>query len=110
MSLTYLVEGHLFLFLVDLVIHKWLRHPHQLSFPFFIFSFVGFIIVIACKLNNYGFGSVGVKLLNNDGGGRKLLNVVGSRGEKLLNVDGGCGGGDGIKLLNVGGGGGGGAG
>ena len=64
----------------------------SITFSSFIFSFGGFVIVIICEPNNDGFGSVGVKLLNNDGGGGKLLNVGG-----------GCGGGSGIKLLNVGG-------
>ena len=71
----------------------------SIIFSSFIFYFGVFVIVIVCEPNNDGFGSVGVKLLNND-----------SSGEKLLNVGGGCSGGSGIKLLNVGGGGGGGSG
>ena len=77
----------------------------------FIFSFGGFVIAIVYKPNNDGFGSVGVKLLNNDRGQGKLLNVdggcFGGGGIKLLNVGGGGGGGGGWKLLNIGGGGGG---
>ena len=84
---------------------------HQLPFPsFFFFSFGGFVIVIVCEPNNDGFGSVSVKLLNNDGCGRKLLNIGGGGGRILLNVRRGCGGGSRIKLLNVSGGGGGGSG
>ena len=79
----------------------------SITFSSFIFSFGGFVIVIVCEPNNDGFVSVGVKLLNNDGGGGKFLNVGGRGGGKFLNVGGGCGGGSGIKLLNVGGGGGG---
>ena len=75
----------------------------SITFYSFIFYFGGFVIVLVCEPNNDGFSFVGVKLLNNDGGGGKLLNVGGGSGGKLLNV-GGCGEG---KLLNVGGGGGG---
>ena len=71
----------------------------SIIFSSFIFSFGVFVIVIVCEPNNDGFGSVGVKLLNNDRGGGKLLNAGGGYGR----------GGE-IKLLNVGGGGGGGGG
>ena len=51
-------------------------------------------------------GSVSVKLLNNDGSGRKLLNVGegcdGGAEIKLLNVGRSRGGGGGWKLLNIG--------
>ena len=82
----------------------------SITFSSFIFSFGGFVIVIVCKPFNDGFESVGVKVLNNDGVGGKLLNVGEGGGGKLLNVGGGCGGGGGIKLLNVGWDGGGGGG
>ena len=65
------------------------------TFSSFIFSFGGFVIVIVCEPNNDCFGSVDVKLLNNDGSGGKLLNVGGGGGEKLLIVGGGGGGGGG---------------
>ena len=71
----------------------------SITFSSFIFSVLGFAIVIICKPFNDGFESVGVKLLNNYG-----------VGGKLLNIGGGCGGGGEIKLLNVGGGGSGGGG
>ena len=83
----------------------------SITFSSFIFSLGGFVIVIICKPNNDGFGSVGEKLLNNEGGGGKLLNVGGGCGGgggiKLLNVGGGEGDGGGWKLLNIEGGGGG---
>ena len=49
----------------------------SVTFSSFVFSFGGFVIVIVCEPNSNGFGSVGVKILNNKGRGGKLLNVGG---------------------------------